>query len=373
MDVGLIARQIDRRPRGAGGRNREDERRASGREVERRAPFERERKRARARAAAPRAPALPRPGGPAGPPTLASISVAPDSSVHAADAGAQHVAGQVEHAARRVALDAHAQIGAGKHRRHRRDGRASRRPAREIDQAVVFGERQRDRSRRLIRPRRLLRGGGVRRTRRRATAERCHERFNVVMVSSSSRLKVSSTGRASFGGQLGRQKHRRPERGKRHVHRQEPTTVRPPDSFLKRSTSACSRRRPRSSRAGRLCRGRRRRPRAAPRRRTGIASTRNAPGCELDPEARRVVQLEAGSRDRQIERRQIDARPALVRSTPSIRCRYTSSTTKVGASSPARPFSSGSSTASLSASARPDRTSRHLRAPHASNPPAASP
>ena len=94
MDVGLIAGQIDRRARGAGRRHRQHERRASRGERQRRAPFERERKRARPRQQRRVRVAVRDAAGAAGLPALASISVAPDSRLHAVDAGAQHVAGQ---------------------------------------------------------------------------------------------------------------------------------------------------------------------------------------------------------------------------------------------------------------------------------------
>ena len=45
VDVGLFARQVNRRPDGAGRRRRQRERRAAGRERQRRAPLERERER----------------------------------------------------------------------------------------------------------------------------------------------------------------------------------------------------------------------------------------------------------------------------------------------------------------------------------------
>ena len=94
MDVGLIARQIDRRPRGAGRRHRQHERRASGRERQRRAPLERQRERTgprqqrRVRVAVGderQRPAARR---------WRRSASRPTSRLTRADAGAQHVAGQ---------------------------------------------------------------------------------------------------------------------------------------------------------------------------------------------------------------------------------------------------------------------------------------
>ena len=80
---------------------------------------------------------------------------------HAADTRPKRVAGDREHASRRVALDADAKIRAGQHRGHGSHECSLRWTAREIDEPVVFGERERHRARSLIRARRLLRECGV--------------------------------------------------------------------------------------------------------------------------------------------------------------------------------------------------------------------
>jgi hypothetical protein len=137
--------------------------------------------------------------------------------IDAARAGAQYLAGQREDAARRVTLDADAEIGARQHRGHRRRGRSLRRPAGEIDQAVVFGERERHRARWLIRPRRLLRTRHVRRhgEQRSDQARRPAVDDHVQLLA---RLKVSSTDGARPSSVS--EEDRRSDSGKRDVHRQ---------------------------------------------------------------------------------------------------------------------------------------------------------
>src|SRR5205814_2340257 len=91
---------------------------------------------------------------------------------------------------RALAVDAHAKIGARQHGGDRSDRGALRRPAREIDETVVLGERQRHRSRRIVRPRRLLRrGGGGVRDEERGGCARFRDRHGQLLA----RLKVSST------------------------------------------------------------------------------------------------------------------------------------------------------------------------------------
>ena len=166
MQIRLIARHVDRRARGPGRRYGQHERRAARRGLQRSTPFERERKRRRSRQKrGVRVSIGNQRHGPAGGVRVHERRAG--QQAHAADAGAQHVAAQIEDATRRVALDAHAQIGAREHRRDGRHGRALRRTARQINQPIVFAERQRDGPRRVGRPRRLGRSG---------PCERCEDR-----------------------------------------------------------------------------------------------------------------------------------------------------------------------------------------------------
>ena len=83
------------------------------------------------------------------PAARASISVAPEIRLTRLTPVRSTSPVTREHAACRIAIDADTQVGAGKHGRDRRRRRSLRRPASEIDQPVVFGERERHGSRRL--------------------------------------------------------------------------------------------------------------------------------------------------------------------------------------------------------------------------------
>ena len=139
VNAGLLTGQIDRDPRRSRRRNREDERRASRGERQRGAPLECQRKRTGSRQQGRMRGAFDqqreRPARRAGVDKRRSRQQA-----HAVETRSQHLSRQVEHPACGLALDADTEIGAGEDRRHRRDRGALRRPAREIDQAIVFGE-----------------------------------------------------------------------------------------------------------------------------------------------------------------------------------------------------------------------------------------
>ena len=281
-----------------------------------------------------------------------------------------------EHAARRVAIDADAQVGAGQHGADRRERRSLRRPAREIDQPVVFGERERHGSRasvsRLGRPH----AAAARRRHGRSATNDDRQTYAILEVRSwFSLLRIRACTRLTSRSTLARSASAvssdarntdGPNDGNVTCTGSEPTTVRPPASFLKRSTSACSplrrRRRARASTrrdADATCGG----PRRAKR---GCERARIVCPRETRPAAARRESAASSAARRPVRDTGRSSagssmlRVPLVRSTRRIRCRYISSTTKVGASSPARPFSSGSSTASRFGHAGTNRTAADL-------------
>jgi hypothetical protein len=154
--VGLLAWEIDRCPRRARWRHRQRERCAAGRIPQRRAPFERHYEWART-----------------GQERRVRIAICDErqwtsgkagvderrarEKRDAVDAAPEHVAGNGEGAARRASVDAHAQVGTGEHCRHRRSGWFLGRTVRQVDEPIVFRQRQHDRPR-LRRARWLLRG-----------------------------------------------------------------------------------------------------------------------------------------------------------------------------------------------------------------------
>ena len=171
------------------------------------------------------------------------------------------------------------------------------------------------------------------------------------------RLNASSIdGRVRFGRQLGRQKHRRPELRKRHVHGQR-ADDRASAGFVSEAIDE-------RLQLARVLIGRGRRSVSQP---ATLAPRAAAPAIEAPPRTARdrlrrgtcpaAARRESAASDaarRRCARPEDRARAARAARVPlsihsSIRCRYTISTTKVGASSPARPFSSGSSTAPRSA------------------------
>ena len=207
VDVGLFARQVDRRAHGAGRRHRQRERRAAGRERERRAPLERERERTGPRQQRRvRVPVGDRAAA-AGRPRRGVHERRAGEQADACHAGTQDVAGHIERAARGVAVDAHPQVGARQHGRHGRRGRRLRRPSR------------RDRSAGCIRSPRASPSAATRRAAAAAVRRpRCAQRRRtpaVNVVGSVSLVIVTPLPcplegeldgwSAGFGGQLGRQ------------------------------------------------------------------------------------------------------------------------------------------------------------------------